>query len=96
MATPTEAAIEAMAQLREASNAYLDGAVDKGEAYECEDCLRQFVQTPKGLTIRKIGGLLIDEAQLMPKNPADEVISVSFKVTWKEDEATLPKLEMEV
>jgi hypothetical protein len=96
MTTPTEAAIEAMAQLREASNAYLDGAVGKGEAYECEDCLKQFVQTPKGLTIRKLGGLLIDEARFMPKGPADEVISVNFKVTWKEDVARLPKLEMEV
>jgi hypothetical protein len=87
MLTPTQEAFEAMASLRSASEVYLNAA--------CDECQVERAETPRGLVISNVGGVLAVEARFVPRDPlvGDDL---SFKVAWKSGATKLPLVEMNV
>jgi len=87
MLTPTQEAFEAMKSLRAASEAYLSGF--------CDECQPERTETPRGLVISKVSGVLAVEARFVPRDP---LVSgdLSFKVAWNSGATKLPLVEMNV
>jgi hypothetical protein len=93
MTKSVQRASEAMAELGSAVEVYLDRALRKSGAQTCDACLEESVETKRGLTISRLGGIVTARAYRSPVEGLESP-DISFEVSWSSGVSELPDVSM--